>query len=134
VSSHTQSISQRAVKMGWLVYTPPKELGDGRQIPAWGPGGFGLWLGGSGSSHELRVQGSGTTRALSFAQARAAADEVDRWLKFERSQTARETVEAIIKDLPVALDRAIQVADARTGQLREMRAAASGDFGAGQAP
>lgn len=128
-----KSISRQPGRIGPLTYTPPKELGAGKEIPAWGRGGFGFERAQSharGSAPEIR--GSTTCVPVTWARARAIADWIDHHFDTDPARpgapsTAREWVEAVIADLPAALDEAIGHADQRTNELRRMKAAATGD-------
>lgn len=127
-----KSISRTPGRIGPLTYTPPKELGRGNEIPSWGQGGFGFERGTHYNGHAPEIVGSGNVVPLSYSSARAVADWIDGMFGAHRSRngnpaTAREWVEAIIADLPIALDEAIQTADKRTNELRMMKAAATGD-------
>jgi hypothetical protein len=129
----SKSISRTPGRIGPLTYTPPKELGSGKEIPSWGVGGFGFDRGRQSGGTAPEIAGaSGVCHPLSYGTARAVADFIDRMFATNRSRSggvtsAREWVEAIIADLPIALDEAIQTADKRTNELRLMRAAATGD-------
>lgn len=125
------SIACQTGRIGPLAYTPPEELGQGREVRGYGRGGFALVLtdGPSDNSAPMPVQ---RVVPLSFAQARLVANDMQtRWpLAFTamRDQPLGPLawVEQIIADLPLALEKAIDAAAERVTELRVMRAAATG--------
>ena len=124
---HTDHIAARSGICGWLAYTAPPEVGKGHHEQSYGNGGFALIASQGNSGNSAPRPHHHRAVSLSFDEARRAADEIDAWMSFERGQTCREWVEAVIADLPVVLQEAIDAASERTTQLRVMRAAVTGD-------
>lgn len=127
-SDHIAAVSGMC---GWLAYSPPKEVGRGQEIAVYSSGGFSIWTSSGPSGNSAPRQRRFPARPVSFTEARAIALDVDRYLAFEvrpgQPHTCLKWVEAIIADLPVVLQEAIETAEKRTNELRVLKAATTGD-------
>lgn len=113
-------ISGQAGVCGWLAYTPPAEVGQGSEVRAYGTGGFSIWLSSNNGGYGVPRARRTPARPLTIDQARAVARDVDRYISFDRDETCAGWVEAVIADLPVALQEAIDIAKKRTRELRAL--------------
>jgi hypothetical protein len=121
----SDSIAAQPSMCGWMAYTPPKEIGQGREIPSW-PVGFSIYRQGHHDGNSPRM----ATRTLSYGEALRMAEIVDEWLTFEHRRSEPRTcvqwVRAIIAEIPKVYGEALESANERVSLLREARAGAEG--------